>query len=96
MTQRGNDEQPTLLTFREQQVLHLLRMGQPTKLIASSLCISQRCVKWHLTNIYRKLSVAGRVEAILAGIRTSAPPTSSTADVDQNAARGWSLIERGE
>ena len=52
------------LTEREQQVLKILPSGLTVKEIASLMFISQATIKSHLANIYRKLSVANRTQAI--------------------------------
>jgi len=57
------------LTAREQEVLRSLADGLSNKAIADQLFISERTVQAHLTNIYGKLQVSSRTEAILAGIK---------------------------
>ena len=54
----------TLLTPSEVAVLEALARGLANKEIASTLEIAQQTVKFHLTNLYRKLGVANRTEAI--------------------------------
>jgi DNA-binding CsgD family transcriptional regulator len=48
------------LSRREVQVIDKLLEGLPNKLIARQLFISERTVKFHCSNIYRKLDVDGR------------------------------------
>jgi DNA-binding NarL/FixJ family response regulator len=50
-------------------VLALLLDGLPNKLIARRLEISEKTVKSHLTNIFRRIGVTDRVQAILWGER---------------------------
>ncbi|MGH2435846.1 MAG: LuxR C-terminal-related transcriptional regulator [bacterium] len=57
------------LTKRERQILDLLIEGEPNKAIAARIGISERCVKWHLTNLYRKLSVECRTGAVASALR---------------------------
>jgi len=57
------------LTVREQEVLKLLVSGLANKDIAQSLVISERTVKTHLNNIFRKINVTRRLEAVLYAIR---------------------------
>src|ERR671931_94044 len=52
------------LTDREQAVLQALAQGQSNKEIARSLWLAEQTVKFHLTNIYRKLEVRSRTEAV--------------------------------
>jgi LuxR family maltose regulon positive regulatory protein len=52
------------LSKREQETLSMAAKGQSNKVIARSLDISPETVKWHLKNIYIKLDVSGRVQAI--------------------------------
>ena len=56
------------LTPREREVLHHLVKGATNKEIADSLFISETTVKSHLNNIFRKLNVSHRLEAILYAI----------------------------
>ena len=55
-----------LLTEREREILAYASSGRGNKDIADHLCVSLETVKTHLHHIYRKLGVAGRVEAVLA------------------------------
>jgi DNA-binding NarL/FixJ family response regulator len=52
------------LTERELGVLQALARGQSNKEIAGSLWLAEQTVKFHLTNIYRKLDVRSRTEAV--------------------------------
>ncbi len=52
------------LTAREQEVLKLLARGLRNKEIAARLFVSERTVNFHLANIYQKLNVSGRTEAL--------------------------------
>lgn len=53
------------LSERERVVLHLIARGLSNKEIAQRQGVSLRTVEFHLTNVYRKLDVQSRVEAIL-------------------------------
>jgi two-component system, NarL family, response regulator LiaR len=57
------------LTFREQEVLQLLAQGLNNRAIAETLYISDRTVQAHLTNIFAKMGVSSRLEAVLTAIR---------------------------
>ncbi len=54
------------LTEREREILACAAAGRGNKDIADQLCVSVDTVKTHLHHIYQKLSVNGRVEAVLA------------------------------
>jgi DNA-binding NarL/FixJ family response regulator len=54
---------------RELQVLTLAARGDSNKQIASQLEVSERTVQTHLVNIFRKLRVSSRTEAVLQGLR---------------------------
>ncbi len=61
----GTTAAVALLTEREREILACAASGRGNKDIADQLCVSADTVKTHLHHIYRKLGVAGRVEAIL-------------------------------
>ena len=52
------------MSDRELEVVRLLGHALPNKKIARSLGLSPETVKWHLKNIYGKLGVTGRDEAV--------------------------------
>jgi LuxR family maltose regulon positive regulatory protein len=54
----------TVFTARELDVLFALDQGGPDKLIGRRLGVSEHAVRYHLKNIYRKLRVHDRVEAL--------------------------------
>jgi DNA-binding NarL/FixJ family response regulator len=51
------------LTERERGVLRLLTEGLSNAAIAEALCIAEKTVEYHVTNILGKLGVASRLEA---------------------------------
>ena len=64
-----NDRSPSgdllgRLTPRERDILHLLREGLPNKVIAARLDVSEVTVKSHLGNMFRKLGVQNRLQAM--------------------------------
>ncbi|MGJ3239548.1 MAG: LuxR C-terminal-related transcriptional regulator [Anaerolineae bacterium] len=59
------------LTNRELQILGLLRDGKSNQEIASELVIALSTVKRHIMNIYNKLDVHNRTQAVLQGQRLS-------------------------
>ena len=54
----------TDLTSREKQILKLANEGLGNKTIADKLSISPGTVKKHFDNIFRKLEVKNRIEAL--------------------------------
>jgi len=56
------------LTAREHEVLRLLTSGGRNKDIAHALLVSEKTVKAHLNNIFRKLNVTRRLQAVLYAI----------------------------
>lgn len=57
------------LTERERDVLSLLAQGMTNKDIAQSLFLSVRTIEAHLRNIYSKLDVGNRTEAVLWAVQ---------------------------
>jgi DNA-binding NarL/FixJ family response regulator len=57
-------DQPFNLSKREQEVLQLLVEGKNYKSIASELVISPNTVRKHISNIYRKLHISSKAQAI--------------------------------
>lgn len=53
------------LTEREHQILLLVARGRNNKQIADTLHLSVRTIKFHTGNIYSKLGVKSRSEAIV-------------------------------
>ena len=49
-----------ILSNREKQIALKIMDGLPNKLIACDLFISERTVKFHCANIYRKLDIRSR------------------------------------
>ena len=51
------------LTRRELELLQLVSEGYTNAQMARMLCVTEQTVKFHLTNVYRKLDVSNRTEA---------------------------------
>ena len=66
-TQTSTDEENLLnyLTQREEEVLDLLTQGVTYKGVAQKLFISETTVKTHVNNIFQKLQVNDRTQAVL-------------------------------
>ncbi|HYZ20460.1 MAG TPA: response regulator transcription factor [Gaiellaceae bacterium] len=60
----GNRANEAGLTESETRVLNVLAQGFSNKEIAKQLWLTEQTVKFHLTNIYRRLSVSNRTEAV--------------------------------
>jgi NarL family two-component system response regulator LiaR len=60
---------PNPLSQREREVLALAAQGAGNKLIARELGLSVRTVHAHMRNIFGKLKVASRTEAVMLGAR---------------------------
>lgn len=59
----------TGLTERELSILASLSEGMSNKQIAKQLWLAEQTIKFHLTNVYRKLGVSTRTEAVNAAYR---------------------------
>ena len=57
------------LTRREQEILTLAAHGHTNRGIAEILWVAAHTVKFHLSNVYRKLGVRNRAEAVEAARR---------------------------
>lgn len=65
----GISDSSKLLTTREIEVLKLLSKGMLNKEIANELFISEKTVKNHISNIFRKLDVQDRTQAAVYAIK---------------------------
>jgi DNA-binding NarL/FixJ family response regulator len=67
------------LTRRELEILRLAAEGLSNAELAKRLWVTEQTVKFHLSNIYRKLDVSNRTEASrwaqINGLLPTAPPT---------------------
>lgn len=61
---RYNSAESALLTHREKEILNKLRVGASNNEIAQSLFISENTVKTHLYNLFKKISVKNRTQAV--------------------------------
>ncbi|MCI9379253.1 MAG: response regulator transcription factor [Eubacterium sp.] len=67
---KRNLEKMSSLTKRELEVLEYLAFGMYNKEIAIKLEISERTVKNHVANIFKKIKVADRTQAAVFAIRS--------------------------
>ena len=65
----SEQEKVDTLTKREYDVLKLLAVGMFNKEIAIKLNISERTVKNHVSNIFKKIDVTDRTQAAVFAIR---------------------------
>jgi two-component system response regulator DegU len=65
----GSRPQPIGLSERERQVLELVANGAANKAIAKELALSTRTVEAHMRNIFDKLGVTSRTEAVTSALR---------------------------
>jgi DNA-binding NarL/FixJ family response regulator len=64
-----SEEEEVPLTGRELEVLRLMAKGFSNRQIATELSITERTVKYHVGNIYAKLGVSSRTEAVMYAAR---------------------------
>ncbi len=76
MTLKTLDERLDLLSKRELQVAQKIIEGLPNKSIANQLFISERTVKFHCANIYRKLEIRNRAALMASFFRQLYQPLS--------------------
>lgn len=93
MTKQGQERLLETLTDRENEVLQLMSMGHTNREISEMLVVEVETVRWYTKQIYRKLSVHSRTQAILRAQELnlfepeSPRPTSTnanTADIFDN------------
>lgn len=68
-TKKPDTKKPKVLndrpiTFRQQEILSLMSMGLSNKEIANHYNLAESTVKRHMSNIFKKLGVQNRVEAV--------------------------------
>jgi two-component system nitrate/nitrite response regulator NarL len=68
------------LTPREREILERVATGRSNKQIAAEFWLSEQTIKYHLTNVYRKLGVSSRTEAARFAYDHGLAPNSSSRD----------------
>ena len=68
------------ITPRERQIVQLLSAGASNKEIAKRLNVTERTVKAHLTAVFKKLGISGRLQLALFVLEHSRSAVSPTAD----------------
>jgi DNA-binding NarL/FixJ family response regulator len=71
------------LTEREREVLRLIVAGRSNQAIADDLFISWTTARTHVSNIFRKLGVSTRAEAVDAAHRRGLTGSSETRATDR-------------
>lgn len=66
-----NKDRKLSLTKREYEVLKLITLGMLNKEIADSLGISEKTVKNHVSNIFKKIKVSDRTQAAVYAIKNN-------------------------
>lgn len=67
----NDDEIISSLTVRELEVLKLVAVGGTNKDIADKLGISERTIKNHISNIFKKIGVSDRTQAAVFSIKNN-------------------------
>ena len=60
----ATDDKASPLTLRQQEILPLLAEGMPNKKIADALSVTEGTVKQHLKDLFRRLGVRNRTQAV--------------------------------
>jgi DNA-binding NarL/FixJ family response regulator len=80
----GDEAHVLHLTPREREILRLVAEGHSNATLAKMLWVTQQTVKFHLSNVYRKLGVSNRTEAARwAQLNGLLPPPSGQAQPAQ-------------
>ena len=98
MLERLGDEPAGALSERETEVVVLAARGLPNRLIGKELHISEATVKRHLANVYEKIGVHSRNEAVRAAIVEQwigIHEITSSASADGDGSRDGSGPPRG-
>ena len=65
------------LTDREAEILALITQGKSNAEVAQLTYLSPNTVKSYIRTIYRKIDVDSRTQAVLWGVSTASPPTTT-------------------
>lgn len=66
---KANAKKSNILSERELEVLRLIAKGLLNKEIAKTLYISEKTVKHHVSNIFKKLNVSDRTQAAIYALK---------------------------
>ncbi|MCK4898188.1 MAG: protein kinase, partial [Anaerolineales bacterium] len=76
------------LTLREHEILRLLVEGYTNKQIAQRLFVELPTIKWHISNIYKKLGVRSRVQAIVRARELNLIVSTADSDLESRESSG--------
>jgi DNA-binding NarL/FixJ family response regulator len=69
VSNRDGNDKPIKMSTREIEVLTLVAQGKSSRAIADEQFVSKRTVDFHLGNIFLKLRVTNRIQAVRSAIR---------------------------
>lgn len=75
------------LTRREREILQLVAEGHSNAKLAKMLWVTEQTVKFHLSNVYRKLDVSNRTEAARWAQLNGLLPANGVTSLDDRRAR---------
>lgn len=73
------------LTHREMEVAESTAKGLSNKQTASMLCVTEKTIKFHSTNIYKKIGIKSRTQLVVLWLETVGKTTNTI--VPQEAMR---------
>ena len=82
-----------LLSERETEMLKLLATGMNNKQIAEKLCLSLRTVKAHMSNIFTKMNVASRSEALVESLKSGLITLEDIKQEDISKSQSTSMLQ---
>ncbi|MBN3798890.1 helix-turn-helix transcriptional regulator, partial [Burkholderia sp. Ac-20392] len=68
------------LSAREIEILDYVARGLSNKEIARALRVAPETIKWHLKNIFEKLNVTSRIQAVRSGLALDASSRTRVGD----------------
>ena len=72
----GGPTKMASFTPRELEVLQLIIAGKTNREVAKQLCVCDKTVEFHLANVYLKMGVRTRTEAVVWALRQRITPAS--------------------
>ncbi len=84
-TQKDSLEPGSELTERETEIVRLVAKGLSNAEVGRTLLVTEQTVKFHLSNVFRKLKVSNRTQASRRAEMMNLLHEDSTADVQASA-----------